>query len=716
MKRILMLAAYFLMLVPGVFASDPDMELLRKKIIAGLLTHDVHDAHVGTLLATIGEDGSWSGIDYGDVSRTAFQHVRHLDHLLRMSLAYRKNGSAFKGKKELKNAIHLALDFWLKNDFISKNWWHNEIGTPNDLTSVLLLMDNELTKPQIEKTLAITARAHINAWGARQSGDRIKIAGIQAKNALFLRNAVLFETLMKVIEGEIRFVPGNERGLQYDYSFHHRDDRVNNTLSYGLQYADVFAEWADMVAETRYRFSDAPLQLLIDYYLDGICKMMAFGKYPDPGATNRDITRNRHGHAAGAATPERLMRVTGYRKEELDGIARIRRNERKPNLSYGAFFWESEYYVHQRPQYFTSVRMFSSRNRNMEEPYNGEGLTNHHRGDGSNYLSLSGNEYFPLSPVYDWQKIPGTTVVQKPSLPSENEIQKPGVMDFAGAVTDGKYGAVGFDFISPHDPLKARKAWFFFDDEYVCLGADITSAGGYPAVTTLNQCLLAGDVSAGYDDKEQTMLQGEHKLNNTAWVYHSGTGYIFPKPVQVVLSNRQQSGSWYGINRQTASSRETVDMDVFKLWTDHGANASNAAYQYIVMPSCGKEQVIAASAQPKVDIVSNTADLQAVYHRELEMLQAVFYKTGVIDVAGDLRITADSHGIVMIRSNNGVIKTISVADPSRKLGKLHFTINRRIHPQAAHCSAVWNEAENVSEVSVELPQSPFAGKSVTINL
>jgi chondroitin AC lyase len=30
-------------------------------------------------------------------------------------------------------------------------------------------------------------------------------------------------------------------------------------------------------------------------------------------------------------------------------------------------------------------------------------------------------------------------------------------------------------FKSVHDPLKAHKAWFFFDNEYVCLGAGINS-------------------------------------------------------------------------------------------------------------------------------------------------------------------------------------------------------------------------------------------------
>jgi chondroitin AC lyase len=388
--------------VKSYSVANPDMELLRKRFIADLLQGiPVQEDIVKELITTLRPDGTWPGIDYVDTARTAFQHTRHLANLMQMSRAYKMKGSPLAGKKDLKNAISLSLDYWLKNDFICENWWNNEIGTPDNLTVVLLVMDKDLTKEQIAKTSAITGRAHINAWGARQSGDRIKIAGIQAKNALFNRDTETFEMLMKVIDGEIRLVPDDQRGIQYDYSFQHRTDRVNNTLSYGTGYADAFAEWAAKVGDTRYRFSDKSMELLIDYYLDGICKQMIYGKIPDPGATNRDITRRHSEGGSGPLPLERLASVTSYRNSELQEIINIRKNNASATRSFDVFYWQSEHYTHQRPAYFTSVRMFSTRNCNMEEPYNGEGLMNHHRGDGTNYISQTGTEYFALSPVYD---------------------------------------------------------------------------------------------------------------------------------------------------------------------------------------------------------------------------------------------------------------------------------------------------------------------------
>jgi chondroitin AC lyase len=700
--------------------ANPDIESLRKRIVAELMQPEVQDSYVEELISTLRQDGTWPGINYVDTARTAFQHTRHLSNLVQMSRAYKKKGSSLAGNKALKKAFSLALDYWLANDFICENWWNNEIGTPTDLTNVLLIMDKDLLKEQIEKTSKITGRAHINAWGARQSGDRIKIAGIQAKNALFKRDAELFEMLMKVIEGEIRFVPENERGLQYDYSFHHRDDRVNNTLSYGLGYADTFVEWIDYLAGTRYRFSDESIRLLVDYYLDGICRTMIFGKYHDPGATNRDISRPRHGGAAGTLSLERLLHATDYRSDELQEIVNIRRDNAIPTRSFDVFYWLTEHYAHQRPNYFASVRMFSSRVRNMEEPYNGEGLLNHHRGDGANYISLTGNEYFPITPVYDWQKIPGATILQKPSLPPENEIQKAGVMDFVGAVVNGKYGAVGFDFISPHDPVRARKAWFFFDNEYVCLGAGIASSSRYPLATTLNQCQLAGDVVIGKDEYEMTLPKGEHEqADAVGWVFHDRIGYIFPKPAQAVLSNQTQTGSWFNINRQANTSREQVGMDVFKLWINHGTQTNNADYAYIVMPASTKEAVKKAAAVSPIEILSNTPALQAVWHRELNLLQTIFYQNGDITFANGIRFSTDSPAAIMIRSESGNISEIAVSDPMRKLGKIHLRINRKLNLAAAvapFVTAQWHEDEGYSEVAVMLPQGGYAGKSVVFSL
>jgi len=710
-KSILGLLLLFITVPSG---TVNDLEILRNKVVAEVMQPSVNLKQVSDLIKSIRQDGTWPGIDYKDVSRTGFQHSRHLDNMVALSRAYKKTGSEFKGDENVRKVINSSLDYWLANDFICDNWWNNQIGTPDQFVKILMIMDEDLSDDQIQKCLAIAYRANLSASGARPSGDRIKIAGILAKNALYQHNDSLFDETIKVIAGEIKFSTG--RGMQYDYSFHHREDRVTSTLSYGMGYADAFAEWAALVNDTKYNFPDSALNLLIDYYLDGICQSMVYGKYPDPGAENRSISRRGSLRPVGSATPERLLRASDHRKAELEKIVKIRKGVIKPDLSGIRFYWDSEYLSVQKPEYFTSVRMFSSRNNNMEVPYNGEGLKNHHYADGSNFISHTGDEYYDIYPVFDFQKIPGATILQKPSLPSENEIQKKGLTEFVGAVTDGNYGAAVFDFKSLHDPLTAKKAWFFFEKEYVCLGAAINSSSDLTVATTLNQSLLSGDVIVSRENKNEISEKGDHTYNNVKWVLHNSVGYFFPEPSNIKLSNQTETGSWFTINRQSDSPKAEVSKDVFKLWIEHGQRPENDKYQYIVIPVTDRKGMESIAYDNKIEIVSNTSDVQAVSHSGIGVSQIVFYNPGKIEVTSGIFIEAAGQCTVMIRYEKGSISSISVSDPSRKLKQIILKTSVKIDKIEPGFISEWNEEKRVSTLSIDLPEGVYKGKSVTFQL
>ena len=111
-----------------------------------------------------------------------------------------------------------------------------------------------------------------------------------------------------IIEGELKFNTG-KRGLQQDYSFHHRVDRVNNTTSYGYgKYANTFGEWSYYVAGTRFAFSEEKIKLLVDYYLEGVYKQLVYGMYTDVSVENRSISQQKSSFQPhGVAEIERLM-------------------------------------------------------------------------------------------------------------------------------------------------------------------------------------------------------------------------------------------------------------------------------------------------------------------------------------------------------------------------------------------------------------------------
>lgn len=719
------------------FGADTDIEIIKKRIVAELMKPAVDDAKVETLVTTIKPDGAWPGIDYVDVSREGFQHSEHLHNMVALARAYKTKTSKFYQNKKVKETVESALKNWVDHDYFCENWHPNQIGTTGNLVTVMLLMGDELPKDLVEKAQPIIGRANLNASGARPSGDRIKIAGILAKNLLFIGDYAQFAEVVKVIEGEIKYVDwigtkygygyfkvesglGTKkyegRGIQFDNSFHHRVDGVNNTLSYGLGYADAFVEWAVYTKGTSFSLSKDNLDLLVDYFLDGICKMSVYGKYPDIGAKNRSISRPGSTKPYSSEIAERLMMTTDYRKSEIQEIADIRNNKTKSTLSHATFYWNTEHFSFQRPGWFTSVRMYSTRNYNMEVPYNSEGLLNHHRGDGANHLSRTGDEYFDIAPVFDYQKVPGATIIQKPALPAPDEIQKLGLTDFAGAVTDGLYAAAAFNFKSPHDPLCARKAWFFFDDEYVCLGAGISGKSGLPVATTLNQCLLKSDVTISSGNKTSVITKSEKEFENIDWVFQDGVGYAFPKPATINIRNMETTGSWWTVNKQNDSPKDEVKMDIFKLWLNHGERPSDASYEYIVVPATSIEKMEQNNSKNNIEILSNTPEVQAVKNLGLNICQVVFYKSGDIQISEKSKIISYNPGIVMLKVEDEKLVEISVSDPNRELLKFYLSVSSKIVAHGENFVSVWNETEGVSEISIDLPQGNYAGQSVTIKL
>lgn len=715
--------ALFATLIPALFifsfapAAD-DFDVIKKRVVDEIMKYPVDDSRVQEILDRMNPDGSYQNINYDDLSRTAgFPHRWHTSNLVYLARAWKTPKSKFYKNKSLKTKIVTSLKYWVDHDFFGDNWHDNQISTPTNLVELMLVIGNDLPKDLVEKAQPIIGRAHMNASGARPSGDRIVIAGILAKNLLFRGDRAEFDKIIRLIEGEIKFSTGS-RGMQHDYSFHHRVDRVNNTTSYGYgKYANNFGEWSYYVANTKYAFSKDKINQLVDYYLDGVYKQLVYGIYQDVSVKNRSITQKSEFRPQGTEEIERLLISTDYRKEELMNIVRLRKGEAKPSQSFAKFFWQTEHFVFQRPGFYTTVRMFSTRNRNMEEPYNGPGKPTHHRADGTNYLMLKGDEYHNIWPVYDWQKISGTTVMQKKKLHGPDSIQLDGLRDFVGAVTDGMYGAVAFDFVSPHDLVRAKKSWFFFDEEYVCIGTNIYSRPNKPVATTVNQVLMRSDVVVLQNGEKKKLPRGDRELKDVKCVYQDKVGYIFPHATTVHVSNQEEGGRWSDITDQKNISTELVKMDVFKLWFDHGKSPDSAAYSYIVVPGVTEEALFESPDDNRgIEILASNSNVHAVLNKKLNICQVAFYGAGEINVAQGLSVGMDSQGMAMLKMRDGEVRELTVSDPSRKLSRVLVTLSGNYSVQADGVTAIGGADANSTALIIELPQGVYRGKSVTVKL
>ena len=313
--------ALILVLTPFSSYTQPnDFEIIKERVVAELMKTSVDDKRVEEITGRMNNDGSFSDINYEDLSRTAgFPHRRHSGDLVYLAQAYNNKSSDFYHDKDVKTAIIIGLKFWVEHDFVGDNWHDNQISTPTNLVNLMLIIGDEMPEELVKKAQPMIRRATMEEvpgvfYGARPGGDRIAIAGIVAKNFLFLNDKEAFDEVIQIIAGEIKFTTG-ERGMQHDYSFHHRHDRVNNTTSYGYgKYANAFGEWSYYVAGTRYAFSVEKINQLVDYYLDGIYKQLVYGIYEDISVKNRSISNKATFGPRGTEEIERLLVSSASKK------------------------------------------------------------------------------------------------------------------------------------------------------------------------------------------------------------------------------------------------------------------------------------------------------------------------------------------------------------------------------------------------------------------
>ncbi|MCE5250770.1 polysaccharide lyase 8 family protein [bacterium] len=666
--------------------ADRDMDTVRQRLLDPLL-EKVDNEQVDGLVAAQKPDGTWEDVLYTDQNRANWATFKHLSYLLTLAQGYESPSSALRGDPKLRVAVFAGLDHWLGKDYQNPNWWWNVIGVPGRLAQVLLLIDGELDDTQRTKGVEILTRAKLGMTGANLAD----VGNITVMRGILENNPQVVSEALNRITGEIRI--SMEEGIQPDFSFHQHGALLYNH-GYGAVFASNCSELATVVTGTRFEFPADKIGILNGLILDG-CQWMIRCSTKDYGATGRGITRRQGTNpSAGYLRPivENMLKIptgreTGYR----DLLARLEGGNTAP-LTGNRHFWRGDIMTHHRPDYYASARMFSNRLLNTDNPANDEGLKSHHLADGCTYIMRTDWEYHDIFPVWDWQKIPGTTVELTPELAGKICIK--GTRPFAGGVSDGMYGMAAFDF--ERDGLFARKAWFFFDDEFVCLGAGITCSSDNPVVTTVNQCFLKGDLTVSNGKDSRTVSRGSHSFTDAAWVYHDSTAYIFPEPAQLRLTNDAQTGDWWSINHMY--SKENVSRDVCTVWFDHGKSPREARYAYIVSPGVSLASVARyeKGASP-VEILSNEPEIQAVRHKGLGITGIAFYSPGSLRVAENLEIGAEKPCLLLVKELKDTIE-ISVSNPVNREMTVAVVVRR--------------DGKSPMTVIFDLPGDMYAGKSV----
>ncbi len=653
---------------------------------------DKEDAAITKLLATQQSDGSWDDIVYAKTDITVWQPITHLERLTNMALAYTGRGK-WRDDMTLHTAIINGLQYWYAQDPHSKNWWHNEIDVPQHLGELLIILRE--SKNKIPSTLENSLIERMKRGDVyKQTGaNKLDVATHYIYRAALTANAGLMDSSVKEVFQPISFT--DSEGLQYDYSFMQHGKQLQIS-SYGSVFIGGEYKVAAFLRNTRYALGGEQLKMLSTYYLNTYMKALR-GGYSDFNIEGRGISRvdilNKK-HEKGRLKLAAMVDPANNNEWE----AAMARTNGKQAPSYKlqpshTHFYCADYTLHTQPDYSFNVRMGSNRTKRTESG-NGENLIGKFLPDGATDIQVKGDEYYNIMPVWEWDKIPGTTERDY----ADDQLTtvfwgEQGSMPFVGGVSDSSYGVSAYDM--NYNGVTAKKSWFFFDKEVVCLGAGINCKEVESITTTINQCWLRGAVSV--DGK---MVKGKDitSYENPSWVVHDGVGYYLPEKEKVVLSNAEQKGDWYHTNHSTP--KKVQSGEVFKLWIDHGANPVNAHYAYVVVPDANKNSLDDLKANLK--IVANTEAVQVVRNEALDITEAVLYKPATITV-GEEVITIDKPCILMIRDTQKATKKLYIADPTQL--ETEGTIN------------ITNHKTNASKVyTIHFPKGNKAGASILVEV
>lgn len=624
------------------------------------------------------------------------------ERLRRMTLGWAVRGSTLESNLALRTDIINALDWLYTNAYNEAtspydNFFDWEIGAPLNLVDVTVLLYDHLSAGQITRYMntvnTFTPAPSLTGANLVWQCVVVGVRGAVVKDGPKISSARL------ALSDVFPYVNGGD-GFYADGSFVFHSYFAYNG-GYGSELLGTLAPFLEWLHGSSYAVTDPAQTNVLRWVYDsfepflhrGALMQMVSGRY-----YTRDGDDHQDGHevlgsvlrlarfapAPDAESFRRLVKREILSDTRRDFIASnpppydvwalevLTDTNLLPAASrVGHFqFPRMDVVVHRRPNWSMGVAMSSRRIGNYEFT-RGENLRGWYLGDGATWLYNDDLGQFADGywPAVDPYRIPGTTVdTQVRTNGSGSSYRSP--RDWVGGASLlGLYGAVGMHTRAWNSTLTARKSWFMFDDEVVCLGADIESTDGRPIETIVDNRRLAGygDNPFRVNDVPQPdgvgwsgTLAGVTSAHLAGNVPGADVGYYFPQAVTLNARRESRAGAYSDLNT-TYGSTTRVARSFLTLWFNHGINPSNATYAYVLLPNRSADGVASYAASPDVVVVENTSRAQAVREQRLGLTAVNFWRDSTNRVAG---ITSDRRASVLQR-NDGSWLEVAVADPTQ---------------------------------------------------
>lgn len=622
-------------------------------------------------------DGCWedSTITNGDSVR-----IHHYRNIYKMTLAWATKGSSYYHKSSVLKTVKEALKYGSEEIYGSQAIKDNdtelslfEKAEVADLIvrSLLILSDsNKLSRKTCKNYLKVVDAKFIAPMGdavdlVRTSYICLASAAIQEDNAKIQK--VVSNYLVNAIS-----VVSSGNGLYADGSYKAYTETAS-TGSYGVFAFSTLVEIVNAVNGTKAKFaSDLKVnEFLYSWAVNSVIPTLQNGT-PAPGTTGSYLgDSDRLGGTAVSALLLLADMLGGDKASYINSVIKGYSEAKFANfVSYltscgaceyqdilkskkitavkdiGAHsFAENDKLVINGQSFGVALSLSSFRSakyetkpiyiKEVEELYGAINGGGWYTGDGM--LTIYSDDYKINDNYWEYvnrKRIPGTTTDSRTRTPVHSDTFD-GVTPNAGFAVLGGFAVSANDFVNNNNELasdlRAKKSVFIFDNEIVALGAGITNTVSDTGVTGTDIQTIETIVENIFYNNSNLLMSSTEEKDDILLSYNK----------EVEINKDYVWAMRYGGIYIPSAKNDTLKAKLLntqggnfvEIWLDHGSKPTDATYEYAILPSAtsNMNQFFAYVADPGYEVLSNTADIQAVKDKSSGAVGYTFWKGGEIN-------------------------------------------------------------------------------------
>ena len=677
-----------------------------------------------------------------------------------MAMGYALNytGNTYYQNPELLEDIKACLEYGYKFYFGEHimetgktygNWYCWDVTIPEHINTTLIMIQDKLDQSTVSKYLS--PHKKLMYWPDGAGSNRVTMA-IQVLLASALdRDAYRLATTNRLLEDIFYYqdqfpegtpILGGDGGVFSDGSFVQHGS-VPYTGSYGNGFLGNIVRYCYLLKDSTFGLyfdiADNQYEWIFNNY-----RPVIFGANLSASLQGRGITTSTEEFAAMETIRSAIIMSTYAPAEYKDRILRFVKtvmatanssfaqymplpfidmavgiladNTILPETDYeiAKVFGAMDRIAQHTPDYGIMLALSSTRICKYES-INDANETGWYHGDGMIYIYTDGNDYgqWAYNHYACPYLMPGTTVnaglrVDKPVTPPPYNSDP-----YAGGVAQGKYAAAGFilgynkdDYIANGSiprfesteamEITARKSYFMFDNEVVCLGSAINDNSGKAVVTVVENRLwgyrkavvtpdtlhingveVTDPITVDTKLTPEAPCIPETTVDARTMHFTNMGGYVFIGNQNVCY----QKASRYPYDTVNNADTE-ASKDFLEIVIHHGTGDGevDGKYAYVYLPEATVQETEDYYTAPDISVLLRSDTTHAVLEKKLGVIGCIFFEefSDAVDVEDDSvavkSISCETPSAIMISKGENGEYTISASDPTQTFGNIVFEI------------------------------------------